>query len=416
MVYHYRNNRVKNMPMRSAERLCQALHISKEELERNVLKTFSQKKKIERILNEGQQVRLNNIKNIKEEIPSIQEVMKNTHFDVESWFEKYHKLAKIAGMRKDFKYKKDEKNIIISYQNYNGKELNHYTTTIPRKIPINTSFIYFFGLWVGDHCGGGRIGVANKEIAINLLTKEYLVLLGQKVVFDLIVHHTIKIPTLPIPIRKTFINTHEPVRGWCVMAYAANGLLKRFFDLLYQELSYVLERLPHKEIFFAGLFDAEGNVSLKDELFRWACKNKRNKELFIRELKKMNLFHRYDGGNIVCTDKTLFVKIIPYIHHPEKRERIRLIYKGRGKLPKNFLKVLHYVSGKPGKTNKEIAQALKRAKRSSQLRFLKNKGFIVRKGYPYQHYITSKGVAALRHGGKDQNDHTSPLFLAVANQ
>ena len=70
-----------------------------------------------------------------------------------------------------------------------------------------------------------------------------------------------------------------------------------FFDYLYKNLDKVLNLIPNKYIFFAGLFDAEGNVFLEDGCLRWSCLDQEKVEIYKKHLKELNLFDRYDGCN-----------------------------------------------------------------------------------------------------------------------
>ena len=161
--------------------------------------------------------------------------------------------------------------------------------------------------------------------------------------------------------------------------------------------------IPNKNIFFAGLFDAEGNVFLEDKCFRWASKNERNIEIFKKHLKEMDLFNRFNGGNLVAYNRELFAKdILPFIKHPTRINDTNLICFKKGMLNKRFKEILEFIKNNPGKPAKAIAKALKRVKVFSQLRFLEDNNYIYKKNYPNKMYITNKGLASLSQVGKDK--------------
>jgi len=144
--------------------------------------------------------------------------------------------------------------------------------------------------------------------------------------------------------------------------------------------------------FFAGLFDAEGNVSFYNKSFRWACKDKFLVEIYSSFLKKLELFSGYDGGCITCYNLDLFYKrIFPYLKHPFKIRNTSFLCKGDKKdIPPEFKVILLFIKNNPGKTQKEISKALKKSKVYSELKILKNFGFIFSKDYPLRFELNKK--------------------------
>lgn len=258
-------------------------------------------------------------------------------------------------------------------------------------------------MWCGDRVGEGRFGVVNKEKSINLATKTYLSSLYQKSVSILHVNKGINVPDLDY-VDGIYINKSETkIKGYSIWVYSKNAILFTFFDYLRKHLNQLIELLPHKNIFFAGLFDAEGNVFLEDSCFRWACKNKYLTKIYIKYLKQMNLFKRYDGGNLVCNNpKDFSVLILPYLRHPKKINDSRLACFGKGKLNNKFISILNVIKENNGYEMTKIAKALKKAKVYAQIAFLRRLNYVQCQGYPNKVFITEKGMAALSHGGKDE--------------
>ena len=94
--------------------------------------------------------------------------------------------------------------------------------------------------------------------------------------------------------------------GWVLSVHSNNGVFASFFHYLQKDLVKFLELSNYKEAFFAGLFDAEGNVSLYNKSFRWACKNKDLVKIYTQYLKKLGLYNKYDGCCLISYDKNLF--------------------------------------------------------------------------------------------------------------
>ncbi len=181
-------------------------------------------------------------------------------------------------------------------------------------------------------------------------------------------------------------------------------------------MDFILSILPNKEIFFAGLFDAEGNINLEDKCIKWACQDKKKVEVYKKHLSKENLFDRYDGSCLISINIKKFDKLIfPYIKHNQKKDDFNLLMKRKAKLNKRFKKMLRKISDMEGARTTEIAKALKRVKIYAQVRVLEELGYISKRDHPTRLYLTKKGQEELNIGGKDKNDNKHPMFLAVGN-
>lgn len=350
-----------------------------------------------KILDYGRQFRINQIKKWREEIPDIKNLTKNKEILLEDWFNKYIKLINF-GTRQFKLIKKEGNKIKLVYTNYSNSKKMIFTNYLPVKIKIDNDFQYFFGLWCGDRLGSGRFGVANKNKEINFYTKYYLKKLYQKSEFVLVYNDGIEKPSLNYHIDKIYCNKSDTkIKGYCVHVGIKNRIMFSFFDYLYKNLDEVLNLIPNKYIFFAGLFDAEGNVFLEDSCFRWSCLDQEKVKIYIKYLKELNLFDRYDGSNLVTYNKESFAKeILPYLKHSSKINKTNLICYGKGRLENRFIKILELIKSNPGINNKDLTKVLKRVKRYAQTKFLENLGYVKTMNYPKQLFITDKGVEEIQ--------------------
>lgn len=148
--------------------------------------------------------------------------------------------------------------------------------------------------------------------------------------------------------------------------------------------------------FFAGLFDAEGNVSAYNKSLRWACQKDELVKIYTRYLKKLNLFDRYDGGCLVTYNvKEFYEKIFPFMKHDKKINLLEVMHSGSGKLPEEYIAILNYISNNPLMTQREITKALKKNKVYSELKLLTDFDYIQSVGYPYKYKMTNKGNKTL---------------------
>ncbi|MBI3036271.1 hypothetical protein HYY73_00725 [Candidatus Woesearchaeota archaeon] len=397
MLYHYKNLRVRNISLATLERGAMLLEIEMNKIEGYILNTYSFKESVQDIMKEGSAKRHQLLKDFRNEIPKISEIASNGQLDVEKWFLAYKKLIDF-GARQFTKIREKGNRLLLEYTNFaNGKQ-KAFKTVLPRKIEVDRDFLYFFGLWLGDKAGGGRIGVVNKEPKINFETSKLLQKYRQTPFFELYVDRNVEIPKT-IKVDKI---TKKGLTGWAISVYSVNSIFKRFFEYLEANLDEFLNLMPNKAVVFAGLFDAEGNILLEDKCFRWACKDKVKIEIYKKHLFEMGLYRRFDGGNLVGYDLNKFRSLVfPHLRHPKKINACNLLFFKQGNLEDRFMRILEFIQARPGQTNREVAKALKRAKRSSQLKFLEYLDLIKMTDYPKRMFITEKGLASLSQGGKD---------------
>lgn len=340
----------------------------------------------------GRKIRHEKLRQWKREIPKIDEIFERDCLNFKKWFDSYQKLINF-GPRQIKYIKEKEKKLIIKYTNYAKGVKGDFKVIIPAKIKIDEDFQYFFGLWCGDKIGGGRVGIGNIQKELIFYTKGYLEKIHQKPILSLMKSSKVKdLPDFGIKFDETRIVKGMPgTHVFCV--FAVNGIFKSFFDYLLKNLDTFLDLLPNRNIFFAGLFDAEGNISLEDECFRWACKNKKEVEVYRKYLSNYKLFRRYDGSNLVTYNKKMFIELIfPYIKHKEKINRIKLIHLGEGHLDNRFINILNHINNNKYITNSELAKILNVKKIWSQTRFLEKFKYIKSKGYPKKLFITKRGL------------------------
>lgn len=393
--YNYKNGYAKSIPLKFILELIKIGIITKTEIEKNTVQIFSKLENTKLRLKNGSKFRHDKLKRWKKEIPSPREIFNRNYIDFGKWFKKYRKLLNIGGARTILKEEYSKNKIIIGYTNYVKGKKKYFEKTLPKKISLNKNFFYFLGLWVGDRCGGGRFGVLNKNQTINRVTQEFIRTLCQE--NPKWVLYIAKSIHLPKNVKfNEVIRINHKRNGYAVSVHVINGFLVSFFRYLERNLDEILEIIP-KDIFFAGLFDAEGNVCFEDKCFRWSCKDKKKIKIYIKHLRELNLFDRFDGVNLITSNaKNFSEKILTYMKHPQKVNDASLLIYGKGKLNNRFKNILEYIKNNPGKPRKEIAKALKRVKLYSQIKFLKDFGYIEVRGYPGEVFTKPKGLNELR--------------------
>lgn len=255
-------------------------------------------------------------------------------------------------------------------------------------------------MWCGDNASGSRLGIINKNEKLIFTAEKYLKKIYQKPKFVLLKSSKLDAtPNLPMSIDEIW-EVKNMAGTWVILVFCVNGILKSFFDYLLKNLDEFLDMLPRRNIFFAGLFDAEGSVFFEDECFRWSCRNMKEVEIYRKYLNKFNLFGRYDGSNIVTNNKIKFSELIlPYLRHEEKINRSRLICFDEGYIDDRFRNILRIIKNNEGITIMKLAKNLKKSKAYSQVGFLKKYKYIRTKDYPKRVYITMRGLKEIGGDG-----------------
>lgn len=385
----YKNGYIFALPEKLINILLQKRIISRKELEVNLLSIYYRDEQNQRLLEKGRKIRHKELKEWKEDIPKLKKILNERKIDFKKWFSAYQKLINF-GARK-FNYVKEKKDFLkVSYVTHSNKIKKEFILKFPKSFIVDEDFLYFFGLWCGDRSGGKRFGICNKNKDIIKFTQNFLSKHYQNVERILYITKGMKEPKLAYD--KRFIIDKE-IRGWVLSVHSNNGILASFFYYLQSHLEEFLDTIDNKCAFFAGLFDAEGNVSLYNRSFRWACKNKESVNIYSRFLKKENLFDRYDGNCLISYNKDGFYeRILPYLKNKEKTNLTQIMCKGRGKWPREYLDILKEAYIHPNRTQKEISKALKKNKIYTELSLLSSFDLISFKGYPHRFEITSKGL------------------------
>jgi hypothetical protein len=359
--------------------------INQSELNKNLILVTKKQDIINNSLDFGREKRNKNLLRLKKEIPLLKEVMHSNELNVKLWLNKHLLLAN-TGFRK-VSYKEKENYIILKYKNFARDGFKDFKVRIPKAFKLNNEFLYFLGLWCGDRAGGKRFGICNQNRKIIEFTKEFLIKNYQEV--EKILYLSKKIEEPKVRYDKKFYLDKE--KGWVLSVHSTNGFLSSFFHYLLLNLEEFLSLIKNRCPFFAGLFDAEGNVSLYNKSFRWACKNEELIKIYSKFLGNMGLYKRYDGGCLVSYNKKDFYnKIFPYLKHSKKIELSFFLCTGKGKLPENIKIIFNYIKKNPHKTAKEIAKALKKSKVYSELSLLNKFKFISSEGYPLKFKINKE--------------------------
>jgi hypothetical protein len=387
----YKNLYSKSVPEEIINKLIRKKITSSSKVKEETLETFAKEDLVNSLLDKGREKRRNQLRKWKEKIPSICKIIENGWINFEKWFLSYQKLINF-GARK-FNYIKTEKSYIeISYETHSGKQKKNFVLKFPRRIKLDKHFAYFFGLWCGDRAGGKRFGICNQNASIIHLTETFLIKNYQKIEKILYISNKLSLPSIKYD--KKF--AHSGIKGWALSVHSTNGIFSSFFHYLQDNFEEFLKFFPDIFSFFAGLFDAEGNISLHNKSFRWACRNQRFVRIYTHLLRDEGLYNGYDGKCIICYNKEKFYReIFPYLKHDKKVNYASFLCRGEGTPPKEIHKILDYSKCQPNKTAKEIAKALKKGNIYSELKLLSDFGFVSYDGYPHKVRLTPRGLESL---------------------
>lgn len=251
------------------------------------------------------------------------------------------------------------------YFSITAKEINrlrkdtYEDRPLPNKIVFDEIFAKEFGKWIGDRCGGPRkVGVCNKNIEFILSFKKFLISLKQG------------IPKIELTLNKDFnpdnnlkkyadkISISNTQYGdYAYRVEVSNRILKEYvFDYFENNIDSVLSNSPRKVryAFFAGLIEAEGSIdpekcdiSIAFGIQTWRDNEKiiniLQKSIMYRNLLNLDGFNSYISRKYCNTEKSSTLKydirlkrdsfikfkqkIVPFINHEEKLEKIRRLEK-----------------------------------------------------------------------------------------
>ncbi|MFH1376459.1 MAG: hypothetical protein ABIH25_02380 [Candidatus Woesearchaeota archaeon] len=244
---------------------------------------------------------------------------------------------------------------ITSEQITNQRKDNYQDRPLPNVVVFNEKFAKEFGKWVGDKCGGARkVGVSNKNIEFIQKFKDLILRLNQvdpKV--QLILKPDFR-PNKEITKYAEVISINKHQYGnYVYRVEVCNRILKEYvFDHFNKNLISILYYSPKsvRHAFFAGLIEAEGSISLDSfdiSIAFGTQKYKDNKKiikllktaLLYKYLLKLDKIESYISRKYCKTKRSSTLKydirikrdsfisfrekIIPYISHPKKLERLR---------------------------------------------------------------------------------------------
>lgn len=386
----YKNLYFNSLPESTFFAISKELRIPEKNFRKNILKSFNRREQIDRNLSNGRNIRRQKLKKLKLDIPNTQDIIIGDQLIVERWLKYYLPLASIGCRKINLNDCGDH--IRLSYRNFTKYGFKEFCKNMPKKIVLDDDFMYFFGLWCGDRSGGKRFGVCNKNKEIISYVEKFLRKYWQDVEKILYIQKDLQIPKIHFD--KMFVIDKE-IKGWVISVHETNGVLSSFFHYLQSNIKFLLDNY-NSYAFFAGLFDAEGNVSLYNKSFRWACKHNVLIPIYKNFLTKVDLYHSYDGKCLISYNKEVFYKkILPFMKHTDKINLVQLMCTGDGHLPREYCEILLYMRNHPNKTAKEIAKALKKNKVYSELGILNDFGFVSRESYPYVHRMTPKGLKSI---------------------
>ena len=309
----YKNLYFDSVPKKLLDNLIRLDIINQSKLTKNILLTLDKTEIIKKSLDSGREKRNKKLLRLKEEIPSLQEIIKSDKIDVSIWLNKYLLLAS-SGFRK-ISLKEKESYFSLKYKNFTRYGFKNFEIKIPKIFELNEEFLYFLGLWCGDRTGGKRFGICNQNKKIIKFTEKFLRKNYQKIEKILYLSKKIEEPDIKYD-KKFYINKEK---GWVLSTHSNNGFLASFFYYLQENLNEFLGSIKNKYPFFAGLFDAEGNVSLYNKSLRWACKNEELIKIYSKYLKEIGLYDKYDGCCLISYNKeTFYKKIFRYLKHSNK--------------------------------------------------------------------------------------------------
>lgn len=380
----YKNLYFNSIPEELLNQLLKIELVSHKEIEENTLSKFLKEDQIKNSLDCGRKLRKDNLILLRNAIPEISEIILNNKLNFEKWFKIYLPLLNSGFRKASFSIEKET--IKIKYNNFTKHGNKLFEVIMPKEFVLDEEFIYFFGLWCGDRAGGKRFGICNQNKEIIKFTEHFLTKHYQKIERTLYMSELIEEPHIKYD-KKFILKTDK--KGWVLSIHSSNGILASFFIYLQKYLNEFLERVNNKP-FFAGLFDAEGNVSLYNKSFRLACKNPELIKIYQKFLKRLNLYDKYDGCCLITYDIITFMKsIFPHMKNSDKINKANFLFTGKEPVPNEYKQIINFIKDNPEKTARALSKALNKNKIYSELKLLSDFNFISHTGYPYRYKVNN---------------------------
>lgn len=426
LIYHYKNNLVKNIPESVVKNATKILDLSEIELSKNIIKRFSAKKEITNLLNSGRDIKCQKAKEqFKININSYNLLKRENsilYLNIKKWLEKnswIKKLNKQKGLIRNVILKNNNDGMFISYLGYNRKfkKMSFYKVFLPEKLAINNEFCYFLGLLYGDGLNGARVGVVNKDRGLINWTSKFLTKYfpSNRIKTQLTLHknkHGVDVSELSQWLRSiseefTIYENPNALGNYVANVYITNNILRRILDgfLLNLKIFFKYLNFEQKGAFLAGFFDAEGNINKLDKNLRFSQKTYLKVNSIIDVLNLEGYHTRYDGSNIIIafkkdykTDLDLFKKqILPFMKHSQKAEKVKELLSGFLVEPR-YRTILQIIKDEPYLIHNVIARKLGKVKCQGELVALYKAGFVIRiggVGESFKYDITEKGLMYL---------------------
>ncbi len=425
ILYLYKNNYVKSIPLRVINKAVRLSTFSKDNLKINTKRMFSAKDFIHKIMYDGAKIKHQKMKeDLSIKIGAFSLLEENNGLfilDMLNWLNKnswIEKLQRQKGLVNNAKIDKiSKKHIVISYTAYNRrtKKGEHYIISLPRELQLNTDFCYFLGLLYGDGLNGARVGIVNKDKSLINYTANFLKTFfkNNKIKSQVNIYNPKINPNEFRQWLKSIsdefgVYYNDKARGSYVFnIFITNKILRRAIDDLLENLEYLFEKLESKQkgAFLAGLFDAEGNVNKLDKNLRFSQKIETKVKVIQNILSKEGYHQRYDGSNILIgyrneykEDLKLFeIQVLPFLKHSEKSIQAKELLSGYFVM-ESYKQLLKIISTNSNISQKQIAKLANKVKCHRELNALAD-AYLVKKtgklGESFKYTITDEGLRYL---------------------
>jgi len=280
----------------------------------------------------------------------------NLSIDVLEWLSHIRYIQRTKRMKGVAQLKEMSVNndtVVMEYEVFRKNRFIKHLSVLPRFLRLDIEMMYFLGLWSGDNARGRRVGIVNKNLCLLKKTSELLqkclkqpqsLLIGN-VMFQPELSRTPKLQYQKLMAGLGIKNTSYTINPKCYGGHvftvcSHNSLLKRLLDFLKTSLFEIFSMTDavHRGSFYAGLFDADGNVNSgkKGINFRWAARDMKLVQTLMTWLEKDGFMPKYDGANVKigCKKETRKVEfqrfkelIMPHICHPQKHRAAQELLK-----------------------------------------------------------------------------------------
>jgi len=423
-IYAYRYGYIKSVPKRLLIKIQKILKLKEDTITKNTLNITSDKEIKNKGLIKGREFRKRKIKNHFKINSSVLDMLRKDddgyYIDLLDWFKEtkwIDKLKICTGFVRILKNPEVTNNhIILYYTSYNKKSgrSEEYTTYLPRKLYFNKEFLYFLGFMYGDGLSSARVGIINKDLNLIREIARYLkdIFPNSKIEGQIYVYKKdIDKEKLCSEIKNyvdhiTIYNNFKAAGEYVFAVSITNNFIKRILDNIFENMIELFNKLSlyEKGAFFAGFFDAEGNVNKLGKNLRFSQKSENKVEIIISLLNKEGYHTYYDGSNICIayhkenrkSDFNLFEKqILPFIKHIEKKKESSELLSGY--LVRDCYKpIVKIISKNPGIDNNGLFKITKRKRNQRQLTALTDANFVSRNrkkiDESFKYYVSEKGL------------------------